>query len=181
MQQQLQRMRNLTTYIDRPSYTQHFSSDEPFYDSPPPEYSFIGNALISLAPLARRLVSSISTVPIFCRYTSEAIGSCRIDIKIVSVVLSAKYLNGSSASTRSSSPVPGTVLPGSKLIFFLTVDSVKGLSSHDFSGIHLQVRLSSIVGPNLSSEEVFPSSALDLGLCRRRGGRRMFRRSVSFL
>src|SRR5260221_11206860 len=27
MQQQLQRMRNLTTYIDRPSYTQHFSSD----------------------------------------------------------------------------------------------------------------------------------------------------------
>jgi kinesin family protein 1 len=154
-------MRNLTTYIDRPSYTQHFSSDEPFYDSPPPEYSFIGNALISLAPLARRLSSS-SIVPIFCRYTSEAIGSCRVDVKIVSVVLSAKHLNGSTASTRSSSPVPGTVLPGSKLIFFLTVDSVKGLSSHDFSGVHLQVRLSSIVGPNLASEEVFPSSALDM-------------------
>lgn len=161
MQQQVQRMRNLTTYIDRPSYTQHFSSDEPFYDSPPPEYSFIGNALISLAPLARRLSSS-STVPIFCRYTSEAIGSCRVDVKIVSVVNSAKRLNGSTTSTRSSSPVPGTVLPGSKMIFFLTVDSVKGLSSHDFSGIHLQVRLSSIVGTNLASEEVFPSSALDM-------------------
>ncbi|KAG5639336.1 hypothetical protein H0H81_004057 [Sphagnurus paluster] len=161
MQQQLQRMRNLTTYIDRPSYTQHFSSDDPFYDSPPPEYSFVGNALISLAPLARRLSSS-STVPIFCRYTSEAIGSCRVDIKIVSVVLSAKYLNGSSASTRASSPIPSTILPGSKLIFFLTVDTVKGLSSHDFSGLHLQVRLSSILGHNLSSEEVFPSSALDM-------------------
>ncbi|KAG5643581.1 hypothetical protein DXG03_000634 [Asterophora parasitica] len=161
LQQQLQRMRNLTTYIDRPSYTQHFSSDEPFYDSPPPEYSFIGNALISLAPLARKLSSS-STVPIFCRYTSEAIGSCRVDIKIVSVVLSAKYLNGSSASTRASSPIPSTILPGSKLIFFLTIDTVKGLSSHDFSGVHLQVRLSSIVGPNLASEEVFPSSALDM-------------------
>lgn len=161
MQQQVQRMRNLTTYIDRPSYTQHFSSDEPFYDSPPPEYSFIGNALISLAPLARRLSSS-STVPIFCRYTSEAIGSCRVDVKIVSVVNSAKHLNGSTASTRSSSPVPGTVLPGSKMIFFLTVDSVKGLSSHDFSAIHLQVRLSSIVGTNLASEEVFPSSTLDM-------------------
>ncbi|KAF8075903.1 kinesin-like protein [Lyophyllum atratum] len=161
MQQQLQRMRNLTTYIDRPSYTQHFSSDEPFYDSPPPEYSFIGNSLISLAPLARRLSSS-STVPIFCRYTSEAIGSCRVDIKIVSVVLSAKHMNGSSASTRASSPIPGTILPGSKLIFFLTVDTVKGLSSHDFSAIHLQVRLSSIVGPNVPSEEVFPSTALDM-------------------
>ncbi|KAG6853719.1 hypothetical protein C0991_002135 [Blastosporella zonata] len=161
MQQQLQRMRNLTTYIDRPSYTQHFSSDEPFYDSPPPEYSFIGNALISLAPLARRMSSS-STVPIFCRYTAEAIGSCRVDIKIVSVVLSARHLAGSSASTRASSPIPSNILSGSKVIFFLTVDTVKGLSSHDFSGVHLQVRLSSIVGPNLTSEEVFPSSAIDM-------------------
>ncbi|KAG6807433.1 hypothetical protein H0H93_001590, partial [Arthromyces matolae] len=50
LQQQLQRMRNLTTYIDRPSYTQHFSSDEPFYGSSPPAYSFIGNAMMSLAP-----------------------------------------------------------------------------------------------------------------------------------
>lgn len=158
LQQQVLRMRNLTTYIDRPSYTQHFSSDEPFYDAPPPEYSFIGNALISLAPLSRRL-NSTSTVPIFCRYTAEAIGSCRVDIKIVNVTLSAKY--ESNPSTRSSSPVPGTVPPGSKLNFFITVDSVKGLSSHDFSALHLQVRLSSFVGSTLISEEVFPSNALD--------------------
>src|SRR5882762_11747628 len=64
LQQQLQRMRNLTTFIDRPSYSQHFSSEEPFYNAPPPEYSFIGNALVSLASLSRRL-SSISIVPIF--------------------------------------------------------------------------------------------------------------------
>jgi kinesin family protein 1 len=160
MQQQLGHMRNLTTYIDRPSYTQHFSSDEPFYDTTPSEYSFIGNALISLAPLSRRL-SSTSTVPIFCRYTAEAIGSCRVDIKIVNVQLSPKHANGSSASTRASSPSPGTVPPGSKIGFYLTVDSVKGLSSHDFSAVHLQVRLSSFVGP-LGSEEVFSSPALDI-------------------
>ena len=159
MRQQLQRMRNLTTYIDRPSYTQHFSSDEPFFDSPPPEYSFIGNALISLATLSRRL-SSTSTVPIFCRYTAEAIGSCRVDIKIVNVVLS--YLNGSFPSSRASSPSPGTVPPGSKLSFFLTIDSVKGLSLHDFSGVHLQVRLSSFVGSSVAAEEVFPSMAIDM-------------------
>ncbi|KAL0949081.1 hypothetical protein HGRIS_009175 [Hohenbuehelia grisea] len=161
MQQQVQRMRNLTTYIDRPSYTRHFSSDEPFYDAPPPEYSFIGNALISLSTLSRRLSAS-STVPIFCRYTCEAIGSCRIDIKIVSVTLPQKYASRSAASTRSSSPTPGTVPPGSKLSFFLTVDSVKGLSSHDFSAVHLQVRLSSFVSSALASEEVFPSSAVNL-------------------
>ncbi|KAJ7667510.1 kinesin-like protein [Mycena polygramma] len=159
MQQQLGRMRNLTTYIDRPSYTQHFSSDEPFYDTTPSEYSFIGNALISLAPLSRKL-SSTSTVPIFCRYTAEAIGSCRVDIKIVNVQ-PPKHANGSSASTRASSPNPGTVPPGSKIGFYLTVDTVKGLSSHDFSAVHLQVRLSSFVGP-VASEEVFSSAALDI-------------------
>lgn len=155
-------MRNLTTYIDRPSYTQHFSSDEPFFDSPPPEYSFIGNALISLGTLSRRL-SSNSTVPIFCRYTSEAIGSCRVEMKVVNVVLSPKYLNTqSSPSTRASSPGPGSVPPGSKLSFFLTIDQVKGLSSHDFRGVHFQVRLSSFVGSSVSAEEVFPSAALDM-------------------
>lgn len=161
MQQQLRRMRNLTTYIDRPSYTQHFSSDEPFFDSPPPEYSFIGNALISLATLARKM-SSVSTAPIFCRYTAEAIGSCRIDIKVVNVVLSSKYANLSLPPTRSSSPAPAVVPPGSKLSFFLTVDQVKGLSSHDFRSIHLQVRLSSFVGSTLTAEEVFPSATIDL-------------------
>ncbi|KAH9853391.1 kinesin-domain-containing protein [Lenzites betulinus] len=161
LQQQLQRMRNLTTFIDRPSYSQHFSSEEPFYDNPPPDYSFIGNALLSLAPLSRRLSSS-STVPIFCRYTSEAIGSCRIEIKIANVVLSPKHANASATSTRSSSPVPGTVPPGSKLTFYVIVDQVKGLSHHDFSFVHLQVRLSSFLGPSLTSEEVYPSTAVDL-------------------
>ena len=73
-----------------------------------------------------------------------------------------KHLNGSAPSTRSASPVPGTILSGSKLIFFLTIDSIKGLPSHDFSAVHLQVRLSSFLGPTLSSEEVFPSSSLDM-------------------
>ncbi|KZT74459.1 kinesin-domain-containing protein [Daedalea quercina L-15889] len=161
LQQQLQRMRNLTTFIDRPSYSQHFSSEEPFYDNPPPEYSFIGNALLSLAPLSRRL-SSNSTVPIFDRYTAEAIGSCRIDVKIANVVLNPRHANSSSTSTRASSPVPGTVPPGSKLSFVLSIDNVKGLSHHDFHSVHLQVRLSSFLGPSTASEEVYPSSAVDL-------------------
>jgi kinesin family member 1 len=162
LQQQIQRMRNLTTFIDRPAYSQHFSAEEPFYDSPPPEYSFIGNALVSLAPLSRRL-SSTATVPIFCRYTAEAIGSCRVDLKIVNVVLPpSRSANASAASTRPSSPIPGTLPTGSKISFFLTVDSVKGLSSHDFSAAHMQVRLSSFVGPSRPTEEVYTSSALDM-------------------
>ncbi|KAF8495218.1 kinesin-like protein [Russula emetica] len=162
LRQQVQRMRNLTSFVDRPSYSQHFSSEEPFYNSPPPEYSFVGNALVSLAPLSRRL-SSTSVVPIFCRYTAEAIGSCRVDIKIVNVVMTPRHTpNSTTVSTRSSSPVPGTVPTGSKLSFFLTVDSVKGLSPHDFSATHLQVRLSSFAGPNLKAEEIYHSNTVDL-------------------
>lgn len=154
-------MRNLTTFIDRPSYSQHFSSEEPFYDTPSPDYSFIGNALLSLAPLSRRLSSS-SIVPIFCRYTAEAIGSCRIEVKIANVVVPSKHANASNSSTRASSPVPVTVPPGSKLSFALSIDSVKGLSHHDFASIHLQVRLSSFMGPAVSAEEVYSSTALDM-------------------
>ena len=161
LRQQVQRMRNLTSFIDRPSYSQHFSSEEPFYNSPPPEYSFVGNALLSLAPLSRRLPST-SIVPIFCRYTAEAIGSCRVDIRIVNVVMTSKHTSNSTTSTRSSSPVPGMLPTGSKLSFFLTVDSVKGLAPHDFSAAHLQVRLSSFAGPSLKSEEIYHSNSVDL-------------------
>ncbi|TCD69171.1 kinesin-like protein Klp8 [Steccherinum ochraceum] len=161
LQQKLQKMRNLTVFIDRPTFAQHFSEDEPFYDTPCPEYSFVGNSLISLAPLARQLSSS-ATVPIFCRYTSEAIGSCRVELKITKVVASAKHAGGSTSSTRPSSPVPSAVSPGSKMVFFLVVDSVKGLSHHDFTSVHVQVRLSSFLGPSTVSEEVFASSMVDL-------------------
>ena len=172
LQQQLQRMRNLTSFIDRPSYSQHFSTEEPFYNSPPPEYSFVGNALVSLAPLSRKL-SSTSIVPIFCRYTSEAIGSCRVDVRVAPPPnLPLKSPPGSIPSTRSASPMPGTRAAGSsKLGFFVTIDSIKGLSSVEFSALHTQIRLSSFTGPrvnvktgqsNAASEEVYTSTSLDM-------------------
>ncbi|KAL5530751.1 hypothetical protein ACEPAF_7009 [Sanghuangporus sanghuang] len=161
LQQQLQRMRNLTAFIDRPSYSQHFSAEEPFYDSPSPEYSFIGSAMVSLGPLSRRMSSSC-IAPIFCRYTAEAIGSCRIELKVVNVVTTSRHSSGSGPPTRASSPIPSSIPSGSKLSFVLTIDTVKGLSTHDFSAAHIQVRLSSFFGPTLSSEEHHPSKAVDL-------------------
>ncbi|CAE6464038.1 unnamed protein product, partial [Rhizoctonia solani] len=120
LQQQLLRMRNLTAYSDRPSYSRHFSSSEPFYDPPPSGYSFIGNAMVSLAPLSRRF-SSTSTAPIFCRYTAEAIGSCRIDIKVATVTHPSRSLGGSTSTSRSSSPIPNTLPSGSKLRFTVSI------------------------------------------------------------
>ncbi|PVF92902.1 kinesin-like protein [Serendipita vermifera] len=160
-QQQLLKMRNLTSFIDRPQYSQHFSSSQSFYDDPAPAYSFIGNALVSLAPLSRRL-SATSTLPIFCRYTSEAIGSCRVDIKVANVTVPVKKTNGSTTSTRASSPIGTALQSGSKVSFVVSVDQVKGLGSNDFSSIHLQIRLASLLGPSVKAQEVFPSSTIDL-------------------
>lgn len=161
MQQNLQRIRNLSSYIDRPSYNRHLQSSDCFYSLPSPEFSFIGNALISTSSIYRR-ISSTSIIPIFCRYTAEAIGSCRADIKIVNMTPPARGLGGSGSSTRSNSPLPHAVPSGSKLGFFLTIDSVKGLSSHEFSSVHLQVRLSSFLGSSVASDEIFCSSAIDI-------------------
>ncbi|KAG8863400.1 kinesin-like protein Klp8 [Serendipita sp. 405] len=159
--QQLQKMRNLTTFIDRPQVSQHFSTAQPFYDSPAPVYSFIGNSLISLAPLARKL-SATSTVPIFCRYTSEAIGSCRVDIKVANVIAPIKRGYGSNASTRASSPISNNLQPGSKVSCIMTVDQVKGLGSNDFASVHIQVRLASLTGPSVHNRDVYASPTVDL-------------------
>lgn len=169
LNQQLQKMRNITSFIDRPAYAQHFSASEPFYDNPAPVYSFIGNAMVSLAPLARKMSSTV-TVPIFCRYTAEAIGSCRVDIKVANPLPIATSPRGSAPSTRASSPLPNSkATASSKLNFFVTIDSVKGLSSVDFSSLHCQIRLTSFTGARskatsakAAAEEVYVSSALDM-------------------
>ncbi|KAG9317069.1 kinesin protein-domain-containing protein [Chiua virens] len=55
--------------------------------------------------------------------------------------------HGSAPSTRPASPVPSLLSAGSKISFFLTIDSIKGLSSHDFAALHLQtVETSSLSG-----------------------------------
>ena len=154
-------------FIDQPSYSQRFSSEEPFYDSPPPLYSFIGDTLVSLAPISRRL-SFTSIVPIFCQYTAEAIGSCRIDLQILNVAPPKRH-PGSGTSMRSSSPLPSPIMNGykslsigSKISFMLTIDSVKALSPQDFSAVHLQARLASVIGPGVAAKEIFASSVVNL-------------------
>lgn len=173
---QLVRMRHLTSFIDRPMYTQHFSMDEPFYDTRPPEYSFVGNALVSLAPLLKRMSVCVLSVPIFCRYTAEAIGSCRVDVRLVGVQVPKKYastsldMNGNGVGGTTTTTTMTMVPVGTKLSFLFTVDGVKGFLSHDFSAVHLQVRLSSLMGEETTgmkkgvsvSEEVFSSAVVEM-------------------
>ncbi|TIB63532.1 hypothetical protein E3P77_03495 [Wallemia ichthyophaga] len=185
LHQQLQRMRNVTLFIDRPNVSQHFATLEPFYSQDPPEYSFIGSALLSLSPILRQ--KSISyQLPIFCRYTTEALGSCKVELRIASVIppansspndtVSSGTLTPRSSTSATLSQAPGMIkspsinqiidthIPiGSKISLAIMVDHVRGLTSKDFGSIHCQIRLTSFAGPNADIEDVFSSAVADLG------------------
>jgi kinesin family protein 1 len=87
-----------------------------------------------------------------------------MDLKITNVISSTRRAQSSAAPARATSPTPTitSLSAGSKLMFLLAVDAVKGLFSHDFSAVHFQVRLSSFVGLALAAEEVFPTPVLDM-------------------
>jgi kinesin family protein 1 len=155
LQQRLQQMRNLYKFIDNPEYSQHFSWEDPFYESPPlpGNYSFVGTAQVSLALLSRNLPSS-STLQIGSPYTADPIGTCRVSIKPISVV------NPTEPALPLGSHTP--FVEGSELSFEIYVDKVDGLTKAEFTLVHLQLHLSSFFGPNPDSDELFSSDSIDL-------------------
>lgn len=158
-QQQLAKMRQVLVVKDKPNYSVHLSVHTPFADNPAPSYSCIGAARVPLRLLSHQISHTV-TIPIFCAYTMEAIGSCRVDFKCTPV-------SGSGVATPDSmATANGTVLRappfGQKFVFTVTVDNVRGLGSDDFAEVHAQTRLSSLVGPSIASEDTFASAAVKL-------------------
>ena len=174
LRQRLEQMRSLLKFIDKPEYSQHFSWEDPFYESPLPlgGYSFVGTAHCSLALLARNLPSS-SIIQITSPYIADPIGSCRIRIKPISVVAPplASTLPADSTphqiappASDSSSPSPSPFLVGSQVTFEIIVDRVSGLSKQEFAVLHLQIHHTSLFGPTADSDEALPSLAVDLDI-----------------
>ncbi|WVR08516.1 hypothetical protein IAU60_005571 [Kwoniella sp. DSM 27419] len=96
-------------------------------------------------------------VPVMCRYTMEAIGSCRVTLKCEDAA-------SSGLATPESGWKPSTdgLKTGSKLSFALSVDNVKRLCSNDFASVHIQTRLSSLVGSSVAHDDILASTAIDL-------------------
>ncbi|KAL1410022.1 hypothetical protein Q8F55_004024 [Vanrija albida] len=155
-QQQLARMRQVLAIKDRPNYSVHLSLGAPFGDSPTPSFSYIGSARAPLQLLAQQVSYSV-TVPIFCVYTMEAIGSCRVHFKC-----SAPSSRSGVSTPESSGPIVQSFPFSHKFSFTVTVDTVKGLTSADFTEVHAQTRLSSLVGPAIASEDTFASLPVNL-------------------
>jgi kinesin family protein 1 len=159
LQQRLAIMRNLYSFIDKPSYSQHLNWEDPFYDSPPPSYSFLGSALVSLAPLSRNLAIDTVAQIIPC-FTEKPFASCPIQIKPLSIVQppSNGVQNGESVTADTSS---FSIPLGSKITLEIIVDRAAGFSPSDFSSVHCQFRQSAIAGASSSGtpDEIFTSSA----------------------
>ncbi|KAL7422898.1 hypothetical protein Q5752_002195 [Cryptotrichosporon argae] len=139
--QQLSRMRQAAAV--KSSHSQHFTVSAPFVNTPSPKFSLVGSARAPLRLLAQG-VSYTATVPIFCPYTTEAIGSCRVEFRWT--------------SPADLQPVP----LGTRLSFTFSVSGVKGLSSTDFASIHAQSRLSTVLGSDIVSEDTLASMPVDL-------------------
>lgn len=154
---QLNKMLHLRSMQQRPGHSRHFKSDGTFTDVPPPSYSFIGSTRLPLRLLNHQTSFTI-TLPIQCQYTMEAIGSCRASFKVGS----GAAVSGVVTPNSSILPLEDHLEIGTKLTFSLVIDAVKGLSSGDFSSLHAQIRLSSLVGSGIASEDTYTSHPINL-------------------
>lgn len=154
---QLNKMRHLRSMQQRPSHSRHFKSDGTFGDVPSPSYSFIGSARLPLRLLNHQMSFAV-TLPIQCQYTMEAIGSCRASFKVDSGPTSSGVATPSSLIL----PLGDHLGVGTKFTFSFIIDAVKGLSSGDFGSLHAQIRLSSLVGPRITSEDTYTSHPINL-------------------
>ncbi|KAM0788929.1 hypothetical protein ACM66B_003005 [Microbotryomycetes sp. NB124-2] len=158
LQQRLQNMRNLYKWIDKPEYSRHFSWEDPFYEPPAAGFSHVGSALVSLAPLLRNLSSS-NHLSIYSPYTADPLGECCVTLKPVSV-FAPDGQEGAVSIGRTGSQSP--FFEGSLFTFEITVNRVAGLSSAEFSAVHLQVHTSTFLGATVAiDEDAYASDVVD--------------------
>ncbi|GAA5962581.1 hypothetical protein JCM3765_003737 [Sporobolomyces pararoseus] len=156
LRQRLESMRNLYKWIDKPQYSQHFSLEDPFYESSAlsETFSFVGAGIVSLVPLFRNMASK-QTVQISSPYIADPIGSCRISIEPVSI---SRKPTESSSNHVETNPL----VEGSTLKVLVKVDQVQGIDKNEFATAHLRLSPSSLFGAQSSIEDVQISDSVDL-------------------
>ena len=157
----LGQMRNLLKFVDKPEYSQHFSWEDPFYEAPPLPggFSWVGEAGVSLAPLARNLPST-SEVGVWSPYTADPVGRCRIRLRVVAIEMPQP--DGDDLGQTVRRRVESAFVDGAKVTVEVEVDRVAGLNSAEFSAVHLQLSLSGLFGLSPAEDHVFTSELIDL-------------------
>lgn len=165
LEQRLQKMRNLYTFIDRPEYSQHFDWADPFYENPAPSYTLAGAALVSLLPLTRLQSTFYPAIPLISPTEDVAVATCDVEVKFISLTAppanQVRHQKATAARVNRDLSTCSLVL-GHKLGFQISVTGVSGELYRHFSAAHLQLRLASIAGPSLEKGDSFASPPLDL-------------------
>lgn len=151
-EQSLQQMYRILSLLDKPSYSQHFNLEDPFYQSSPPSWTSIGTATIPLGPLSKK-IQLLTNVRIYSHYDSQQLGTCCVRFKPLAVAKSDRDFSPSLANP---------LLEGSQYSFEIQVDSVSGLDGADFSSIHCQIHRSQLIPGNDTVDEVYTSPVADL-------------------
>jgi kinesin family protein 1 len=164
LRQRVKRMRNLYNYIDRPRLAQHLNLEEPFYELPGPQFTFVGGARTHLRNLLA-MVPQRHQVPLLCRRTGRILGI--LDVAIIPIKQTLPN-NGNSSASQANNPwrdidagnasaIPNKLELGAKLLVEIQIDQLTGISERDYSQLHCQYRLSSLgaVKPNTTGDKIY--------------------------
>lgn len=153
---QVDAMRNVFSFVDKPVYSQHLNWEEPFYTPSVPPHSFLGSAFLPMAQMSCNF-DFASDIEIISYHTGEAIGSCRVELKPKSLVLPPSSSQASAPSQKSLSAA--RVMDDSHLTYMLIVDGCRIYSDHQVSAVHCQVQRSTWTA-DAAAEEIAPSEAI---------------------
>ncbi|GAA5988770.1 hypothetical protein JCM11641_006533, partial [Rhodosporidiobolus odoratus] len=163
LRHRLEQMRNLYKWLDRPEYAQHFSSEDPFYESPAPPggFSFVGNALVSLVPLSRH-APAVLTAQIYSPYIADPVGSCRVWVKPIEVKSPPSSSANSADGQDGRRSIDGPLVEGGTLVVEVEVDSVSGFDKSEFAALHIQLSSSTFFGISPEQDETLTSDIVQL-------------------
>ncbi|RIB23929.1 hypothetical protein C2G38_1958650 [Gigaspora rosea] len=149
LKSRLQKMRNLYNFIDRPQYSKHFNWEDPFFENPSPQYTFIGSCAVGLTCILLKTEYECDA-PITCRYSGDHVGFCRIRIKFLGEV-------SSKDTSTTDDEISQQLLVNKHVVFEVHVIELCGISDSRYDQVHVQYKLSSFgnVAPLSSGEEVY--------------------------
>ncbi|CAG8621146.1 10309_t:CDS:2, partial [Racocetra persica] len=155
LKSRLQKMRNLYNFIDRPQYSKHFNWEDPFYENPSPQYTFIGSCAVGLTCLLLKKEFECDA-PIICRYSGDLAGYCRIRIKFLT-----EFEESSSKDTPTTDDkqkeISQKLLVNKLVVFEVNIIELCGISESRYDQVHVQYKLSSFgnVAPLSPGEHLY--------------------------
>ncbi|KAI7898006.1 uncharacterized protein BX663DRAFT_526290 [Cokeromyces recurvatus] len=162
LKQRLRRMRRLYDYSDSPhSTTQYFNHEDPFYETPCPQFSLIGLARIPLQNLTLQLHTD-NCVDVYCRNSGKVMGQIRVLVTPIARSISRRHKQEPLSSSQKYLPqkkITSIFLSqedqqyvldkkdllhiGQQQVFEIRIQELRGVSENEFTQVHAQFRLSS--------------------------------------